>query len=221
LQAQLCLPQPSPLHEPLSGSRCGWSYKRIAVVGHSLGSILAYDLLSYFWAEREAARTVREGTSEFAALCKLEEVAERLEMNSPDSETLDAYFTAQRELRRQLAGRRLPESRDERDLRWLISDLVTFGSPLTHAEFLIAADRADLESRKAARELCQSPPYREFLDANVLEHAKATLSMPIADPASQTRLMSYPVVDTADIWKMHHAAPFAVVRWTNVFDPAT
>jgi hypothetical protein len=102
----------------------------------------------------------------------------------------------------------------------LISDLVTFGSPLTHAEFLIAADRADLEVRKAARELPQSPPFREFIDPNVLKRAEATHAMPIANPANQARLMSYPVAGVIDAWMMHHAAPFAVVRWTNVYDPA-
>jgi hypothetical protein len=103
----------------------------------------------------------------------------------------------------------------------LISDLVTFGSPLTHAEFLIAADRSDLEARKSARELPQSPPYREFVDPNILNRAAAAKSMPIANPADDTRLMSYPVVNVPDTWMLHHAAPFAAVRWTNVFDPAT
>jgi hypothetical protein len=45
--------------------------------------------------------------------------------------------------------------------------------------------------------------------------------MPIATPASQTRLMSFPVPNAANTWMLHHAAPFAAVRWTNVFDPAT
>ena len=40
-------------------------YERIIVVGHSLGSILAYDLISYFWAEHQAARIVINGTAEF------------------------------------------------------------------------------------------------------------------------------------------------------------
>jgi hypothetical protein len=128
---------------------------------------------------------------------------------------------AQRELRRRLAGRPAPAAANQADPRWLISDLVTFGSPLTHAEFLIAADRADLEVRKAARELPQSPPYRELLDPNVLQRAQATHGMPIANPADQTRLMSYPVMNENKTWMLHHAAPFAPVKWTNVYDPAT
>ena len=30
--------------------------------------------------------------------------------------------------------------------------------------------------------------------------------------------MSFPVGSTH--WQLHHAAPFAVVRWTNIFDPS-
>jgi hypothetical protein len=195
-------------------------YKRIVIVAHSLGTILAHDLLSYFWAEREAARTVREGTSEFAALCMLERAAAELAEAPSDRVKVNAYLVAQRALRRQLASRPAPNATNQLDPRWLISDLVTFGSPLTHAEFLIATDRADLEARKAARELPQSPPYREALDPNVLKRAEATKAMPIGNPADQTRLMSYPVVDKTDTWMLHHAASFAAVRWTNVYDPA-
>jgi hypothetical protein len=199
----------------------GPHYKRIVIVAHSLGTMLAHDLLSYFWAERESARTVKEGTPEFAALCALEHAAAQLEETASDPARLKAYFVAQCELRRRLAGRPAPAAPNQSDPRWLISDLVTLGSPLTHAEFLIAADRADLDARKAARELPQSPPYREFLDPNVLKRAEATQAMPIAKPADQTRLMSYPVVKETDTWMLHHAAPFAAVRWTNIYDPAT
>jgi hypothetical protein len=199
----------------------GTYYRRIVIVSHSLGTILAHDLLSYFWAEREAARTVTEGSAEFSALADIERAAAEVAKTPADSGKLDAYFVAQRELRMQLAARPAPAAPDKPDPRWLISDLVTFGSPLTHAEFLIAADRDDLEARKAARELPQSPPYREFLDPDVFDRAVATKAMPITDPKGQARLMSYPVVNAADRWMLHHAAPFAAVRWTNVYDPAT
>ena len=197
----------------------GSHYKRIVIVAHSLGTMLAHDLLSYFWTEREAARTIREGTAEFTALAELEHAAAAL-AESIEPARLNEYFVLQRRLRQLLANRPMPADTNEPDPRWLISDLVMFGSPLTHAEFLMAADRSDLEVRKAARELPQSPPYREFLDLNVLKHAEATEIMPIATPATDTRLMSYPVVNVAETWMLHHAAPFAAVRWTNVFDPA-
>jgi hypothetical protein len=200
------------LHD--SPNHNGPNYKRIVVVAHSLGTILAHDLLSYFWAEHEPARTFAEGTPEFTALAALERAASQLEDAPRDPRRLNEYLVAQRQLRLHMASR-------QPDQRWLVSDLITFGSPLTHAEFLLASDRADLDARKASRELPQSPPYREFLDPKVLEHAEAAQIMPIAAPANQTRLMSFPIPNLPKKWALHHAAPFAAVRWTNVFDPAT
>ena len=55
----------------------GKDYERIIVVGHSLGSILAYDLISYFWARRAGARTFVEGSADFEALKRLEEAVAR------------------------------------------------------------------------------------------------------------------------------------------------
>jgi hypothetical protein len=76
----------------------GPHYKRIVIVAHSLGTMLAHDLLSYFWAERDAARTVREGTAEFATLGALEHAAAQLEEAPSDPVRLKGYFLAQRQL---------------------------------------------------------------------------------------------------------------------------
>ena len=54
-------------------------YERIIVVGHSLGSILAYDLISYFWAEHQAARIVTTGSDEFRALLDIEAALQQIE----------------------------------------------------------------------------------------------------------------------------------------------
>jgi hypothetical protein len=101
----------------------------------------------------------------------------------------------------------------------LISDFVTLGSPLTHAEFLIARSAADLEQRKIERELPTAPPFREERDPEVLQRAQATGKLPISDPPAATLLLSFPVPGKGGVWELHHAAPFAVVRWTNIYDP--
>jgi hypothetical protein len=197
----------------------GQRYKRIVIVAHSLGAILAHDLLSYFWAECAEARTFVVGSPEFEALCAVEHAAARLAGDTSEQARTD-YRAAQRVLSRLLASRPKPASSSVPDPRWLISDFVTLGSPLTHAEFLLAADRDDLDKRKERRELPEAPPYPESLDTSVLARAEATYLMPIAPQPADTRLMSYPVVDQLGKWMLHHAAPFAAVRWTNVYDPA-
>ena len=73
-------------------------YERIIIVGHSLGSIVAYDLISYFWATRTASHSVNEGTAEFRALCDLVRATESL-VKSPTGarreEVIEAYLKAQ------------------------------------------------------------------------------------------------------------------------------
>ncbi|MBI2741406.1 MAG: hypothetical protein HYX38_33330 [Rhodospirillales bacterium] len=191
-------------------------YDRIIVVGHSLGTILAFDLVSYFWAQREAVGRIDEGTDEFAALIAVDRAAAALRAK-PDADTLSAYRAAQARLRR-LLSKRPPGTDVAKDGRWLISDLVTIGSPLTHAEFLLAASADDLAARQNEREVPTSPPYRETLDGKALHQGKQ--SGLVDGAASDCDLFAFPVKGAQQSWQLHHAAPFAVVRWTNIFDPA-
>jgi hypothetical protein len=185
-------------------------YERIIIVAHSLGTILAYDLISYFWATRPQAYTVQEGTAEFAALCAIEEAARDLAEGGTD---VTAYRAAQTKLCRMLRRRSRPTD-GTRDPRWLITDFVTVGSPLTHAEFLLANSPEDLDRRREGREFPTNPPIREQLDDEVRKAAKAA-GLPVS--GEHPRLMSFRF---AGKWQLHHAAPFAVVRWTNIHDPA-
>src|SRR5262249_35906130 len=110
------------------------------------------------WAQREAPRRIAETSQEFDALCELERAAAAVDLN-PTAAALDQYYDAQRRLRVALAGRPAPPAQNPQalpDPRWLITDFVTLGSPLAHAEFLIAASADDLAKRKFERELPES-----------------------------------------------------------------
>ena len=206
----------SALHE-------GNYYKRIVLVSHSLGTMLAHDLLSYFWAQRDAPRKIAETSPEFDALCELERAAAAVDLN-PTAAVLDQYYEAQRRLRVALAARPAPPAHDPQakpDPRWLITDFVTLGSPLAHAEFLVAASAEDLARRKFERELPQSPPLREDLDPNVFRLAQATGKLPVGSDFKTSKLISFPPPSSPHVWELHHAAPFAIVRWINVYDTAS
>lgn len=184
--------------------------------------------MSYFWAERKSARQISEKSPEFDLLGKLEDAAAAVDQASKNPKALQNYYQAQRNLRVALANRPLTPTRREdsaspaesRASRWLISDFVTLGSPLAHAEFLIASSDKDLAERKFQRELPQSPPLREDLDPKTFELAKATHKLPVGGSYDGSKLVSFPLPASPSIWELHHAAPFAVVRWTNVYDPA-
>lgn len=199
----------------------GDQYKRIILVSHSLGTMLAHDLLSYFWAQRGAARKIAEASPEFDALCELENAAADVDQSAPSAAALDRYHAAQRRLRVTLAARAPKNPQDAADPRWLITDFVTLGSPLAHAEFLIAASAEDLARRKFERELPQSPPLREDLDPKVFQLARATHKLPVGSSFETSKLISFPPPASPHVWELHHAAPFAVVRWTNIYDSAS
>ena len=181
------------------------------MVGHSLGSILAYDLISYFWARHPSARIVAEGTPEFEALREIETAL--ADPAWPAEPAVANYRAAQTKFARLLRLRPKPVG-DAVDTRWLITDLITLGSPLTHAEFLMAASRQDLEKRQQDREYPTSPPLRELLDPNYVDEARRA-GFPIGTPP---KLLAFPF--GGNEWQLHHASPYAAVRWTNIYDPA-
>jgi len=195
-------------------------YDRIIIVGHSLGSLLAYDLVSYYWATRAASHTVTKADpDEFTLLCTLEKLAGSLatEKEAAGRATLlDQYRQAQRAFCRRLRTRPKPAKQEEPDRRWLITDLITVGSPLGHTDFLLANSPQDRVERIAARELATCPPIREELDPDVRKAAGAD-GLPLA--GDKPALFSFPTKTDGE-WQLHHAAQFAVVRWTNIHDPA-
>src|SRR6516162_4359613 len=175
------------------------------------------------WIASLAARRIAETSPEFDALCELERAAAAVDLN-PTAAVLDEYYAAQRRLRVALAARRAPPAQNPQalpDPRWLITDFVTLGSPLAHAEFLIAASADDLAKRKFERELPESPPLREELDPNVFRLAQATHKLPVGADFKTSKLISFPPPSAPHVWELHHAAPFAMVRWTNVYDTAS
>jgi hypothetical protein len=191
-------------------------YDRIIVVGHSLGSILAYDLISYFWARHPESHTVVEGTPEFDALRELERAIAGLgDSKSPSPAAIAVYQDAQTKFARLLRLRPKPIG-DAPDTRWLITDLVTLGSPLSHAEFLMANSKKDLCKRQQDREYPMSPPLREELDP--INKTKAEQAGFPLDPR-KPQLLAFPFGAHRE-WQLHHASPFAATRWTNIHDPS-
>ena len=189
-------------------------YARIVIVGHSLGAILAYDLVSYFWTRKPLARVVAEGTEEFEALRDIETAL--ADPTWPAQPALNTYHVAQTRFGHLLRNRPTPaDGNAAADARWLITDLITVGSPLGYAEFLMAKSRDDLCQRQKDREYPTIPPLREELDPIYRADAERA-GFPI-DP-KQPKLIAFPFGQRK--WQLHHASPFAAVRWTNIHDPA-
>lgn len=168
-------------------------YGRIVLVGHSLGSILAYDLLKLLWSEREMIRTMRVGDARYQAVEAFQAAAERLPAGNVQPAELDAYREAQFAVFKALKG---ATSADRPG--WPISDLITVGSPLTHAQFLLEKDARALAGGIAERRFPTNPPFM-----------------------SKGEPLIYDLPSGTGAVRLHHAAPFAATRWTNIYDPPT
>jgi hypothetical protein len=174
-------------------------YERVIVVGHSLGSVIAYDILKHLWQEYNTDYR-QPKTSDQPALARLEKVGEDLRKGI-NGVTVENYMQAQIDLWKEMRSLGNP---------WLVTDLITAGSPLTHAAMLLASDEDDLRARQRQRELPTNPPEPE------VEKTKK----------EERRFYSYDVWDgygekqNIKLRAVHHGGLFAFTRWTNLYSPA-
>jgi hypothetical protein len=142
------------LHERHDSGR---RYDRIVIVGHSLGSVIGYDVLTYAWTAFNAAHgTPKSPTHE--ALKEAEEAAQRLwdlEKKPSQDKFTDAWETWQK------ASRRLWLEQRANLFPWLVTDFITLGSPLAHGLLLLARSQAEFRRKKAQFELPTCPPRLE------------------------------------------------------------
>jgi hypothetical protein len=167
-------------------------YDRIVVVAHSLGAYIAYDAITYLWSQcGDLLGAEPAVAANSAALAAVERLASDLPAK-PSAVQVTAYQDAQRALWSELREHGSP---------WLISDFVSVGTPMYCADVLYTKSRAEWDEHVGRRELATCPPQ-----ADLGEHKGAT------------RLwFTYPVRDRRVVY---HAAPFAPVRWTNLWFPA-
>lgn len=172
-------------------------YERIVVVGHSLGSIVAYDILRLFWEERGPTRLNPAGEAAQAALGELDQFC-RDNLQAPAELDVDEFQKLQKKVAQALSN--------DSD-GWRVSDFITLGSPLSHAEFLVSQDRAGFEERKFERLFPTCPPMMEP------PAPKASFLYSSESVASELGLDS-------ETKFAHHGAMFAAMRWTNIYDPS-
>jgi tetratricopeptide (TPR) repeat protein len=200
------------------------AYNRIIIVAHSLGTIIAYDLVSFLWATRKKALRMNEDEDVFRRLRAVEKAAHELLAGATDAKR-HAYREAQRELRLALRSHDGTLRKRKPDEEWLISDLVTLGSPLAHAAFLLAHDDDDLTDKKQRRLFPTNPPRFEKIESEqrdrIIKAGPEPVPAEVWGPSDG--LFSYFLEKNYFLeekrWSMHHAAPFAAVRWTNIHDP--
>jgi hypothetical protein len=178
-------------------------YSRIIVYGHSLGSVIAYDILSHAWAKHSRSRDAVPKTSS-RALRALEDLLNPRpgHNKAADIDEVQAMqHAALFEYRRN-------------GFLWRVSDFVTAGSPLAHARWLLNLDAttefADLVHERSfptcppQTERVPSPAAGIFRKVFTFTHAYEDEENP-----RRTRSVQVP----------HHGGLFALTRWTNLYFP--
>jgi hypothetical protein len=169
-------------------------YDRIIVVGHSLGSVIGYDILNFAW---------QRASEQFRQLVE----AGKLPQDQPsqlslsDSEALAADPKTKSEAWTASVRRVARETRDL-GLQWMVSDFITLGSPLAHANLLLARGPDDLKQRFGERELPTSPPFEE--NGKQFSYERSGVS-----PPNSKRDARVP----------DHAAVFGLTAWHNLYFP--
>ncbi|XMB51233.1 hypothetical protein QQ999_07925 [Pseudomonas fluorescens] len=179
-------------------------YERIIVVGRSLGSVIAYDIVGYLWHEYHDQLTqMNPSNRELAA-----RYANREPLQPVVKDTLPAagalldgslgsllYF-------RQQQAEAFVEQRGLGN-PWRITDLVTVGSPMAHASLLLGRSVSDFKQRMERREAPSCPPTEDTQGYGYNARQPLMLGQKPFTPHY-----------------LHHAAAFAVTRWTNLYFPA-
>ena len=180
-------------------------YARIIVVSHSLGTVIAYDLLRILWSEYGPVSA--NGPLNEEQIEKFQEVA-RVAGNIENTDNLIEFRQAQKAAFVSLQKKHSRTADPAEHKQWKISDLVTVGSPLNHARFLMASSQDHLDKLIAERTLPVCPPLLETGKNRYQGSKHEEIPTYLYEVGPDGNKTCY----------AHHATPFAVVRWSNIFD---
>lgn len=186
------------LHEAREDDGQTPTYGRIIMVGHSLGTVIGYDILTHCWPLYHEKINASGGGQPVptAALDALEELA-REAAAATAQKPLPQDFTE----RYQAAQSAYFQELTIRGCGWRVTDFVTMGSPLAHGEFLLSRKSEEFIMKKETREFPTCPPVLEEVD--------------VGDGQPKQKKFSF----RPKLWIPHHAAVFAPTRWTNLYFP--
>jgi hypothetical protein len=167
-------------------------YSRIVVVGHSLGSVIGYDIIRNLWVElRKPEVPFPQKQPE---LMGFEHAAKQQEEGEPTPANVEEFQQCQQRLWQEYRRVGMP---------WLITDFITLGSPLAHAQLLMADSPVDFELKKQQYEFpCCPPKWKE----------KPYYSQQYSITRGGESV-------TRSVYIPDHGAPFSCIRWSNLYFP--
>jgi len=174
-------------------------YDRVILVGHSLGSVIAYDLVKFLWNEYyksfdpDKFYAVLSGPDK-SQLDLLESSETTSKLLAEDNANLADFQAAQQQSYDYLKSI---------GNKWLITDLITIGSPLTHAGHLFVYEKGLFEKLKEQREYPTCPPRFQKPDTTNIVKSENFSIEGVEHPFT--------------VKHYNHSSPFAVTKWTNIY----
>lgn len=191
----------------LTNLHANGEYARVVIVAHSLGGYIAYDGLTTFWDETER---YQDQPVEFTNLADLESAAQKVvDANrrdrarppdtmrdakdyGPKDPNVIAFRNAQYELWKQLR---------QNNVNWLVTDLITLGTPMYLANMLLTRCDKQFDELRKRSELPQCPPRSDSETVEGKTPRRLMYGRRRAGGPTKRCLVT--------------GSPFAVVRWSN------
>lgn len=160
-------------------------YDRVIIIGHSLGSIIGYDIITNLWEVNYTK--IAKGDSEFEQerLTTLNSIIQG-EKNETGKTYQELQFDTFKEYTKYLD-------------KWLISDFISLGAPISYIDFLTIG----------------SVPFDELITNEEIH-----LSPPVLDSSTGDIFFNRPyhIKGKKEIFNLiTKTSSFAIIRWTNIF----
>lgn len=181
--------------DTLSGLHESGRYDRIIVVAHSLGTVIAYDMLRAYFS-----RVCNE-----LPMPKDEPPELRLDELSRSKTATDAERDEFRKLSRLFLRDMQQTTAAPGAKTWLVTDFVTLGSALVHAKYLMCTGSTEAELNEDFKRRVDE---REF-----------PTCPPIPDAGGDVLFFHPDQNEGRREKEFHHGAIFGLTRWTNLYFP--
>nr|WP_320116188.1 hypothetical protein [uncultured Desulfuromonas sp.] len=171
-------------------------YSRIIIVGHSLGSVIGYDLIRLLWEDFRIPQGHGHVVND--KLAAFEDAFKDIFSSANTASTgrkIEDFQQIQYNLWRAMRTPGL-------DTPWLITDFITIGSPMAHGLMLMAKNKKDFEARVQELEFPTCPPQV------TLEGLYYKMNFEFLENDRKIKISRM---------VPHHGAPFACTRWANLY----
>lgn len=166
-------------------------YDKIIVVGHSLGSVVAYDLIRLLWQEYHESFDFSPHVDH-----DVFDLMAQVSSGEKKIEDIDKFQDLQEQCWHQYRNN---------GSKWLISDFITCAGAIAHIDYY-NTEAVSFEEKVEGKEIPVCPPVLEKGDRSLL-FGEQTLEGYDLTGQKVKRTVKF----------LNHAAVFAVTRWTNVY----